>query len=150
MSEECFEIQKFLKLKGLELSKYAEPLLANVGCVVSETTALDLLSNVDQLSTEQLVYALELGMKIAPDKFAKLAIESLSHSDANLCCSAARVLEHMAPEVAPGNLRSEVERVPIVDIYLTHFQTGERFKVGTNGKFLAHLVKKLDANSERQ
>ena len=143
MNESTFDCEHFLSLCNDELVTYAEPFVTTQAEKVPGS-AYDILANrFDQMSDVHKVYALEICMRLAPEKFVGQAIEFLAHTDSAVCCTASRLLEAVSPELVSDNLIKRISETPVVELFATHVRTGERVRIGTNKEFIRTLLGRL-------
>jgi len=112
-------------------------------------SAYEVLAGIlDQMSDVQTVYALELCMRLEPEKFASQVVEFLSHGESAVCCTASRLLESLSPELVSTDLVERISKTPLVALFTTHVRTGERMQIGTNEEFIRKLRDRFNQTAD--
>ena len=148
MSEIIFDGEHFLSLSDDEVIKYAEPFVTTQADMVPDSAYEFLAGRLDQMSDVQTVYALELCMRLAPEDFASEAVKFLSHGDSAVCCTASRLLESLSPESVSNELVEQISKTPLVALFATRVQTGERTQIGTNEEFISKLLHRFNQSAD--
>jgi hypothetical protein len=140
MSEVLFSCERFLSLDDDKLVRYAEPFVTTQADSVPKSAYELLVSKLDDLGDIHTVYALEICMRIDPQDVVGHVVRFLSHPSSSVCCTACRLIETLPPRSVSADLVRRIAETPIVDLFTSHFRSGERVRVGTNEEFIRVLV----------
>lgn len=113
-----FDYEKFLRLSGLDLCKWMEPLLLDILLDKSlrlQTDVLErLLTDLPTFRDEyHLVYALVLLQMFAPEVLVKLAPKYLAHPYDSVFCTAHNFLMWLPDSLLTPELLDDVEKVAL-------------------------------------
>jgi len=144
---EAFSYERFMSLVGSALVSYAEPFVNTSTHAIPEFVYDLLVSDLVRLDEEHTVYALEIGMAMKPNEFARIVVGFLANPHSSVSCTAYNLLKRIAPDLMPADLPSTIAVTPVVDLFASDVHTGSRIRIGTNKEFIRDLVARFSSTS---
>lgn len=135
-------VNQFLTLSPENLRSFAEQCLNVERIDVPQIFADQILAEWTNLTPLQKVYAVEIAMRLAPEKHLCIAIDCLSSSDAELCCAACNAIVQYGPKELPVCIADQLIAIKPVLLNSNHIATGEPVTLGTNMKFVRSVREK--------
>jgi hypothetical protein len=117
----AFQYEQFVKLTESNVFSYVEPFVADSRVPIPHEILQKILADLSTFDESHLVYAIELGPDRAPDLFAGVLPQLLTHPSRSVRLAASRALERLPADFISRQLIDDIEKS------LSHCPEGEYF-----------------------